>query len=97
MQGLEEFMLPCLNKKLFGLECMGCGMQRSISLLLHGKFSEAFYMYPAIYTLLLLMSLIIVNAFKNLKLLSKIIFLLAIINALIIITNFFIKTFNFLT
>ncbi|MGB0186631.1 MAG: DUF2752 domain-containing protein, partial [Flavobacteriaceae bacterium] len=23
-------MLPCLSKTLFGFECMGCGLQRSL-------------------------------------------------------------------
>ncbi|WP_375240011.1 DUF2752 domain-containing protein, partial [Aurantibacter sp.] len=46
-------MLPCLNKKIFGFECMGCGMQRSTLLIFKGEFINAFKMYPAIYTLLL--------------------------------------------
>ena len=48
---LEEYMLPCLNKKLFGVDCLGCGIQRALSLLIHGEFIAAFKMYPAIYTL----------------------------------------------
>lgn len=93
MQSLEEYMLPCLNKELFGLDCMGCGMQRSIALILRGHFTEAFYMYPAIYTLILLFAVILVNAIQNFKYANKIILILAIINAVIIITNFIIKTF----
>ncbi|MFA7446524.1 MAG: DUF2752 domain-containing protein, partial [Flavobacteriaceae bacterium] len=45
---MEDYMLPCMNKKLFGIDCMGCGIQRSVALLLRGEFVEAFYMYPAI-------------------------------------------------
>jgi len=48
---MEEYLLPCLSKKLFGIDCLGCGMQRALLLLLEGKFKAAFYMYPAIYTL----------------------------------------------
>ncbi|MFG6686133.1 DUF2752 domain-containing protein [Mariniflexile sp. HNIBRBA6329] len=86
-------MLPCLNKKFFGFECMGCGFQRSISLILHGEFVEAFYMYPAIYTLLLLFAIITLNFFKNFKNANAIIFILAVLNAIVIIANFIIKTF----
>lgn len=86
-------MLPCLNKKLFGVDCMGCGMQRSISLILHGNFVDAFYMYPAIYTLILLFGVIAVNTFKNFKYANKIIIILAILNVVIIIGNFILKTF----
>ncbi|GAA4304308.1 DUF2752 domain-containing protein [Aestuariibaculum suncheonense] len=94
MQGLEEYMLPCLNKKLFGMECMGCGMQRSLSLLVHGEFIAAFKMYPAIYTLLIMFLVIAFNLFKSFKSANRIILVLAIINAIIIITSFFIKTFS---
>jgi len=40
-------MLPCLNKKLFGVDCMGCGLQRAIALIFQGEFVAAFQMYPA--------------------------------------------------
>lgn len=93
MQNLEEYMLPCLNKKLFGLDCMGCGMQRALALLIKGDFIEAFTMYPAIYTLLLLFGIIAINTFKNFKYDSKIILILAVLNGIIITTSFVIKTF----
>ncbi|MFD2292573.1 DUF2752 domain-containing protein [Mariniflexile gromovii] len=86
-------MLPCLNKKFFGFECMGCGFQRSLSLIIHGEFTSAFYMYPAIYTLLLLFVIITINFFKNFKNANTIIFILAVLNAVVIIANFIIKTF----
>jgi hypothetical protein len=87
----EDFMLPCLNKKLFGFECMGCGMQRSVSLILHGDFVGAFYMYPAIYTLILLFGFVFLNMFNNFKYANKIIITLAILNVIIIIGSFILK------
>lgn len=48
---LEKYMLPCVNKRMFGFECPGCGLQRAVSLVMQGDFLEAFYMYPAIYNL----------------------------------------------
>jgi hypothetical protein len=89
----EEYMLPCLNKKLFGFDCMGCGMQRSVALIFHGDFVAAFYMYPAIYTLILLFGIITINTFKNFKYANKIILILALINAAIIIGSFISRTF----
>ncbi|OUD37926.1 DUF2752 domain-containing protein, partial [Flavobacterium psychrophilum] len=50
---IEEFMIPCLSKTLFGVDCLGCGTQRALILVLKGKFTEAFYMFPAIYTTIL--------------------------------------------
>jgi uncharacterized membrane protein len=48
------YMLPCISKTLFGIECLGCGAQRALVLLCQGRFWEAFCMYPAIYPLLAL-------------------------------------------
>ena len=93
MDSLDKYMIPCLNKKLFGFDCMGCGMQRSLSLMLHGEFTSAFYMYPAIYTLILLFGVIAINTIKNFKHANRIILILAILNGIIIIANFMIKTF----
>lgn len=93
MKNAEDFMLPCLNKKLFGIDCMGCGMQRSVSLIFQGEFTAAFHMYPAIFTLIILFSVITVNTFKNFKYANKIILILAIVNAIIIISSFILKTF----
>ncbi|MFT4612712.1 MAG: hypothetical protein ACI8QQ_001537 [Psychroserpens sp.] len=89
----EDYMLPCLNKKLLGLDCMGCGMQRSIALILNGDFIAAFQMYPAIYSLIALVSVIFLNYFKNFKHAYKIIIILAILNAILILGNFIYKTF----
>ncbi len=91
MSQYEDYMLPCLNKKLFGFECMGCGMQRSVALILEGDFIGAFFMYPAIYTLILLFGMLIVNALKIYEVSQKIILTLVIINIVIIVGNFLLK------
>lgn len=49
----QDFMLPCPSKLLTGIDCPGCGLQRSAVLLLRGDWLEAFWMYPALYPLLL--------------------------------------------
>ncbi|WP_299110310.1 DUF2752 domain-containing protein [uncultured Winogradskyella sp.] len=92
-KGIEDYMLPCLNKKILGFECMGCGIQRSIALIFEGKLIDAFFMYPAIYTLIGFFGFLIVNSFKNFKNSNKIIFILAISNVIIIVGNFLIKLY----
>ncbi|TRZ43767.1 DUF2752 domain-containing protein [Robertkochia solimangrovi] len=87
-------MLPCLNKKLFGVECMGCGMQRAFWLLIDGKFSEAFFMYPAIYTLIPLFAFLIVKNFLTIKYANKILVILVTINIAIIAGNYLLKLLN---
>lgn len=49
---LEDHLFSCQWKDTIGVECMGCGLQRSLIHLLKGEFVEAFYVYPAIYTLI---------------------------------------------
>ncbi|MUU77431.1 DUF2752 domain-containing protein [Winogradskyella endarachnes] len=92
-EGIEDYMLPCLNKKILGFECMGCGIQRSIALILNGQFIDAFYMYPAIYTLIGFFGFLIINSFKNFKNSNKIIFILAISNVIIIVGSYLIKLY----
>ena len=84
-------MLPCLNKKLFGLDCLGCGFQRSLLHAIKGDFIAAFNVYPAIYTLILLAIFLILNLKFKFKSGKKIIIIFTIINVLIIITSYFIK------
>ncbi len=92
-KGIEDYMLPCLNKKLLGFECMGCGLQRSVNFLLQGEFIAAFKMYPAIYTIILLLGFIIINHFKNFKYSNKIIIILAILNVAVIIGSYLLKLY----
>ena len=90
----EDYMIPCLNKKLFGFECLGCGLQRSLVLLWHGEFIEAFKMYPAIFTLIPLFILIGINIFYKFKYANKLINGLAIISVTTIIISYIIKLIN---
>ena len=87
-------MLPCLNKKFFGIDCMGCGIQRAISLIFQGEFIAAFQMYPAIYSLLTLFLFAGVNIFFKFKHSNKIVGTLAILTLVIIITSYIIKIIN---
>ena len=65
---IEKYMLPCMNKSLFGVDCIGCGTQRSLLLLVNGEFTKAFYQFPAVYTTLLLFGLIgLENSMTSLK------------------------------
>jgi len=89
---LEENMLSCQWKKA-GVECTGCGFQRSIIHLLKGEFTEAFYMYPAIYSLgimLIFLGLHLKFNFVKGHLILKWLFIL---NIIIIISNYVIKIF----
>lgn len=88
---MEEYMLPCMNKKYLGFECMGCGIQRSLALLIRGEFIEAFLMYPGIYPLIGLLGFIVINQFKSIKYANFIIPALAILTVGTIIISYIIK------
>ncbi len=88
---MEEFMLPCLNKQLFGFDCLGCGAQRAFVLVFQGEFTAAFKMYPAIYTILLLLVFLVVNLFVKFRGDWYVKAGLIIFNAFLIITAYFYK------
>lgn len=92
---LEEYMIPCLSKKLFGIDCPGCGMQRATVLLLEGDFAHAFHMFPAIYTTIPLFILIGLHFIDKSRNYSKIIIPFAIFNAIIILIAYFYKLTNY--
>lgn len=70
-------MLPCLNKTLFGFECMGCGFQRSLLAIFQGQFLKAFVLYPAIFPIITLLTLIVISKFYKFKYHQKSIYVLA--------------------
>ena len=88
-------MLPCMNKSLFGVDCIGCGAQRSILLLINGEFIKAFYQFPAIYTTILLFIFIGLHLINKKRDYKKIIIALAIINTIIMIISYIYKITNF--
>lgn len=88
---LENFMIPCFSKKLFGIDCPGCGMQRSLVLVLEGDFGAAFTMFPAIYTTIPLFLFIGIHLIDKKRDYSKIIIPFAIVNAVIMIIAYLYK------
>lgn len=88
---MEEYMLPCLSKKLFGIDCFGCGIQRAFVLLFQGEFEAAFYMYPAIYSMLLFFLFIGIKFLDKSRDYHKIIMTFGIITAIMMVTSYFYK------
>ncbi len=58
---LQQHQLPCLFKKVFGIECPGCGFQRSIIALLKGNIAESFTNYPALFVIIAFFIFLIVE------------------------------------
>ncbi|ASW76269.1 hypothetical protein IQ37_16665 [Chryseobacterium piperi] len=94
---IEDFMLPCPSKKFLGIECFGCGTQRAIVLVFEGKFSEAFHMFPAVYTLLLFLCTVGLNFIDRKRNYGNVIIFLAILNSVIMVVSYFYKHFYLTT
>ncbi|HEX8268564.1 MAG TPA: DUF2752 domain-containing protein [Flavobacterium sp.] len=91
---MEEYMIPCMSKKLFGMDCMGCGTQRAFALLLKGDPIAAFHMFPAIFTTVLLFGFIGMHFVDRSRSYHKFIVGLAITNAVIMIISYIYKITN---
>jgi hypothetical protein len=63
----DSWMLPCMSKQLLGLDCPGCGIQRSISLLLQGNVVDSFMMYPGLYPGIFLFGFLVFDWFKTVR------------------------------
>lgn len=90
---LEENLLSCQWKQL-GIDCMGCGMQRSIIHLLKGEFLDAFYMYPAIYTLIGMFFYLGFHLKYSFKNGHSILLYIFIANAFVMLSSYIIKFLN---
>lgn len=88
---IEDYMLTCPSKKILGIDCFGCGMQRATLLLFEGKFQAAYQMYPPIYTMLLFFLFVALNFIDKKRNYNSILIGLAIINAIMMVVSYFYK------
>jgi len=84
-------MLPCFSKKILGLDCLGCGLQRSVAFLIRGDFVAAWEMYPAIFTIIPLFGVLAADQFFHIKYANKISITLMIASVTLILTNYILK------
>jgi hypothetical protein len=86
-------MIPCLSKTLFGLDCLGCGFQRSLLLILNGEFAAAFKIYPAIYALVLFLGIGILHYIDKHHNYKKLLIKTGIITGIFMIMGYIYKHF----
>ena len=90
---IEKYMIPCISKTLFGVECLGCGFQRAFVLLLQGKFGAAFQMYPAIFSSLIFLFFLCLHFLNQKYNYKKRLLVLAIANVFFMIGGYYYKYF----
>ena len=85
---LESHQQACFYKKYLGVECPGCGMQRSFIALLKGEIAESFVLFPALLptvTLILYLVLHLIFKFRTGAAILKNLF---IINTIIVVLGY---------
>jgi hypothetical protein len=88
---LENHQLPCAFKTLLGIDCPVCGFQRAFWLLLQGRLSDSFKMYPPLIPCLVFLVLIGIYCVKK-NSLQPIVLKVSSLSILgIIFLNYFIK------
>lgn len=89
--GMEDYMLPCLSKQILGVECPGCGLQRSVVFLFQGDFIAAFHLYPAVYTIIPLLGLLLADTFFKIPNINKMVIALMMLSVGLILGNYILK------
>lgn len=88
---MEDYLLPCMFKSFFGIDCIGCGIQRAALLLLEGNFFGAFKMYPAIYSTFIMFLFLGLHLFEKKHNYHKWVITAAIFNAVVMLVAYAIK------
>jgi len=91
IQWLEEHQGACMYKKYLGIECPGCGMQRSFIALLKGNFGESLQLFPALIPLLLMFVFLLLHLKFQFKHGARILTYWFILNTAIIVVNYVVK------
>ncbi len=90
---MEEHLLPCLFKKYLGIECLGCGIQRSFLALVKGDLMESIQLYPALIPMLITFAILFVHLKYKLKHGPRILVFAFSITSALILGNYLIKLF----
>jgi hypothetical protein len=88
---MEEYLIPCYSKKLFGIDCFGCGIQRALVMLIQGDFKGALYMYPAIFPMLVFFIFIGIQLIDKNRNYHKIIVSVGILSTITMVCAYFYK------
>lgn len=88
---LKDYLFSCPIKKQFGIDCFGCGFQRSVVLLTEGKLLDSLKMYPATIPMICLWVFAAAHLYFKFKYGARIIQYLFIFCASIILINYIYK------
>lgn len=87
-------LFSCPYKSLFGVDCPGCGLQRSVLFLFKGDFITSLKLYPATIPLILIVLFTIAHLKFDFKFGAQFIKILYIGIGSIILINYIYKIYN---
>jgi hypothetical protein len=93
---LQNYLIPCPFKKLTGIDCPGCGFQRSVLALFQGNLLQSIQLYPATIPFLAVILFTVVDgkyAFDKSGLTKKVIYLFT---GSVILVSYLIKMSRFI-
>ncbi|QQS50451.1 MAG: DUF2752 domain-containing protein [Bacteroidota bacterium] len=88
---LEKHSMACFYKKYCGIECPGCGFQRSLAHLLRGEWSDSFHAYPALIPTILMLCFLGLHLIFRFPKGARVLLVMFFINLGIIIANYILK------
>ncbi|CAN5403143.1 hypothetical protein BH09BAC5_BH09BAC5_29780 [soil metagenome] len=94
---LEQHLLPCPFKAVTGIDCPGCGLQRSFFELLRGNLSESIHLYPALIPVILTLVFLALHLKFRFKYGAKILLSMVFVTTGIIIVFYIVKQVSFLS
>ena len=94
MNWLQHHLLTCPFKYLFGLDCPGCGFQRSILALFRGELLMSLKLYPPTPLIIILVIITAIHLKFELKNGAYFIKMIYIGITLIMVTNYLYKIFT---
>ncbi|MHA4894427.1 DUF2752 domain-containing protein [Pedobacter sp. PWIIR3] len=91
---LKGHLLACPFKRLTGLDCPGCGFQRSILALVQGDVKSSVHLYPAVAPILMFIIFVPLHLKFDFKNGAQLIKFLYLIIAIVIVLNYIYKIYN---
>jgi len=79
IEWLHNHLIPCPFKKLTGIDCPGCGFQRSVIALLQGNLHQSLTLYPAAIPLIITILFVVLQTklrFDKKHLITKTLYLI---------------------